>query len=36
MNKYSGADLNFTENSLKEFKKSYIDELELQSNLKYD
>ena len=36
INKYSGTDLNFTEESLKAFKNSYIDELELQSNLKYN
>ena len=36
MNKYKGTDLKFTEKSLKEFKKSYIDEHELRSNLDYN
>lgn len=36
MNNYCGTDLIFTEESLKAFKNSYIDELELQSNLKYN
>lgn len=33
MRKYKGTDLKFTEKSLREFKKSYIDELELRSNI---